>query len=142
MNYRAAAVLLLLSLSGCQSPAPTRATPTTLLGHWECDTATSVALNPAGRPIGAADTTLIGAQPLDVTPTRLLMADVLGDTEWTYTRRRDTLFVQYVRLQGRPYSLPDVWRVATLTPATFVLERTLLDEGEPHPRRYRWHYHR
>ncbi len=144
MNYLAAVVLLLLGLSGCQSPAPTVATPATLLGHWECDTATSVALSPAGLPVGAADSSQIGSQPLDVTPTRLLMADVTpGDTtEWTYTRWRDTLCVQYVRLQGRPYSLPDVWRVVTLTPATLVLERTILDEGEPRPYRYRWYYHR
>jgi len=71
MNDLAAAVLILLSLSGCQSPAATVAMPATLLGHWECNTATSVTLSPAGLPIGAT-----------------------------------------------------------------------LDEGAPHPYRYRWYYHR
>jgi hypothetical protein len=143
MRYIAPVLVGLTSLGSCQAPATTG--PATLVGHWACDTATSVVLDHAGQPTGAADSSQIGSQVLVVTPTRLLMPEVTpgGDTtEWTYTRRQDTLFVQYVRLQGRPFSLADVWRVAKLTPATFVLERTIQDEGEPYPHRYRWHYHR
>lgn len=140
-------LLVVVGLSNCQSAPSTPSAPITLLGHWQCDTATSVEIDRSGRLVrGSEDTSLLDAVMLDVTPTHLRMTGIIpGDTtEWAYVHQQDSLVVHYTRFQNQlpvDSTSTESWYLAALTPATMVVERSFKEDA-PNIIRVRWHYHR
>jgi hypothetical protein len=148
MKY--ALCLLLGSLGSCHRASPAgsqypAAQANPLLGHWRCDSVTSVRLDSAGHPLEAASlspATIV----LDVTPTQIaltLPGIMPGDTGFaTYTRHGQELLMTFAPLRGEPVGLRskgEQSQIITLTPTLFRMEKTAGQPGEMHRTRYFYH---